>query len=115
MNLNVPNVSFSILRDENCDGQACGECHTCRRAASLAIVSYVLRTRFEERGRTYENSGHEERQYIHTTILKMLDVAGLSSEKKFITLDEIKRSEWGHAMRQRQLRKAEQRSGEDIR
>jgi hypothetical protein len=115
MNLNVPNVSFSMLRDENCEGQACGECHTCRRAASLAIVSYVLRKRFEERGRTYENSGAEERQYIHTTILKMLDVAGLSSEKRFITLDEIKRSEWGYAMRQRQLRKEGPHSPEDTR
>jgi len=115
MNLNVPNVSFALPREENCGGQSCGECRTCRHAASLAIVSYVLRTRFEERGRSYEKSNAEERRYVHTTILKMLDVAGLSSEKRSITLDEIKRSEWGHAMRQRQLRKEGKSSAEDTR
>lgn len=112
MSLNPLHVSLSLPRAEDCGSQACGECHTCRRAAALAIVSYVMRTRFEERGRTYENSGHEERAYVRTTVLKMLDVAGLNDKADF-SLDEIKRSEWGYEMRQRQLRA--KRSGESDR
>lgn len=104
MNLNPLHVTLGLPRAKDCDAQACGECHTCRQSARLAITAYVLRTRFQERGRSYENSGAEERRYVRTTIMKMLDVAGLLDEEP-VDLDAIKRSEWGYEMRQRQLRR----------
>jgi hypothetical protein len=74
----------------------------CRRRARVAIAAYVLRTRFEERGRSYENSGPEERRYVANLIKKMLDAAGLSAEGS-VTLESLRRSERGQAMRARQL------------
>jgi len=102
VNLSTPQLTFSLPRKENCGGQTCGECLDCRHRARVAIASYVLRKRFDERGRSYERSGPEERRYVAGLVMKMLDVAGLSLDTQ-ISLDAIRRSEWGRAMRDRQL------------
>lgn len=102
MNLSTPQRSFSLPRKENCGDQSCGECLACRHRARVAIASYVLRKRFDERGRSYEKSGPEERRYVKNLVLRMLDAAGLSTDTQ-ISLDAIQRSEWGLAMRDRQL------------
>jgi hypothetical protein len=68
----------------------------------VAIVSYVLRKRFDERGRSYERSGPEERRYVANLVKKMLDIAGLSTDSR-ISMTDIRLSEWGQAMRDRQL------------
>lgn len=99
----VPKVASSVLRDENCNGQACGICNTCRRQASAAIVAYVIRKRYTERGRKWENcSDAEDRRYVRNTVMRMLDVAGLL-DKNEMDIEQIKLLDWGRAMRSRQL------------
>lgn len=110
MNLNLPGTSITLPRAKDCEGQACGDCHTCRQAARLAIVSYVMRTRFQERGRSTRTDCPEEQRYVRTTIKKMLDVAGLLDDQ-VVPLEQIKLSEWGYEMRQRQLRAKEKSTG----
>jgi hypothetical protein len=68
----------------------------------VAIASYVLRKRFDERGRSYERSGPEERRYVANLVMKLLDIAGLSTDKQ-ISVESLRLSEWGQAMRGRQL------------
>lgn len=98
----VPKVASSVLRDENCNGQACGICNTCRRQAATAIASYVIRKCLIERKQSSDPRSPEAREYVRNTVMRMLDVAGLL-DKNELDIEEIKLLDWGHAMRSRQL------------
>lgn len=102
MNLSTPQRSFSLPRKENCGDQSCGECLACRHRARVAIADYVVRKVYTERKRSFGNARAEDRRYAAAMLLKMLDAAGLSTDRQ-ISLDDIQRSDWGRAMRGRQL------------
>lgn len=81
---------------------ACGSCATCYRRASITVAGHVRDGRYERRGRSYENSGPEERRYVQRRTLLMLDVLGLAGDAAPDEA-EIRLSEWGRSMRDRQL------------
>lgn len=87
----------------NCDDStACGDCRSCKREVALRIASYVVTKRFEQR-RTYDRSDAKERQYVHRQVRKLLAMTGVEDEE-LVTTEELRRMEWGVAMRQRRAR-----------
>jgi hypothetical protein len=95
-------LNYSTLRCDLPARRACGTCDECRRRAAVSVAARVLRTRYDRRGRSYEKSGSEERKYAQTRTLLILDALGLAGEASPET-GTIRLSEWGEAMRRKQL------------
>jgi hypothetical protein len=78
----------------------CGACEQCLRRATLNVTGHVVQRRFEQRG-TYDRSDPKERKYVHRQARLLLAMTGLGDES-MISTEELRRSEWGKAMRARQ-------------
>lgn len=79
---------------------SCGSCESCRHRAAVAIAGYVLKRRFEQR-KPYDSSDLKERRYVERQVRMLLAMTGLGEESLY-PQDEMRRSEWGGAMRKKQ-------------
>lgn len=79
---------------------SCGVCESCCRRASLRVAGYVLKKRHLQR-KPYHGVEEKERRYVHGQVRMLLAMTGLIPEEKFPT-EELRRTEWGKAMRARQ-------------
>ena len=107
-----------VLTEKECGEDAsevCGSCGLCRRRAAVSVASHVLDSRFTERGRSYDRSGPEERRYAKNRVRMLLDMLGLSEDPHGVTLDDVRLSEWGRAMREIQLAGAEDGGSSQVR
>lgn len=69
---------------------ACGLCDTCKRRAGIAIATYAQKQRSNRRwGRD---------AYVRSQVKLLLAMTGLSEEED-LPPEELRRSEWGAAMR----------------
>lgn len=66
----------------------------------MAVAGYVAERRFSQRG-SYNRSDPRERNYVHRQVRMLLVMTGLAGEDTLNT-DELRRSDWGRAMRDRQ-------------
>lgn len=79
---------------------SCGSCESCRRQAAVAVASYVLKRRLEQR-KPYDPADVKERRYVERQVRMLLAMTGLGEESLY-PLEEMQLSEWGRAMRRKQ-------------
>ena len=71
---------------------ACGSCDLCWRNAGITIAAYARKQRTSRRW------GRDE--YVRSQVKLLLAMTGLTEEDS-LTKEELRRSEWGSAMRDR--------------
>lgn len=79
---------------------ACGDCTSCLRRAARNAAGYVVEKRLRQR-KSYQPSDPEDRAYVHRQVKLLLAMTGLGPES-LVDSEDLKRSDWGKAMRARQ-------------
>lgn len=79
----------------------CGACVSCTQRASRAITNYVVREQRRQR-RSALPKNPRERRYVQGRVKMLLVMTGLMSEAE-LSDEDLLLSEWGSAMRARQM------------